>query len=179
MRFCEAQPNPNPNPNPNSKAKICGFVRLRLVPEEQRERPHPVFPELTGAALIRELHVYGQMIATKSDNNKRGTGKDGQTQHMGFGRQLMAAAELEARKRGFLKVAVISGVGTRNYYRKLGYEMEGEGEFMTKVLAPYSSWAWYILGLFFAVMFLVFWLGLQSFVMAAAGVVVTGARREL
>merc|ERR1711965_1087750 len=60
---------------------------------------------------------------------------------MGFGRQLMAAAELEARKRGFKKAAVISGVGTRNYYRKLGYEIEGAGEFSTKILAPYHSGA--------------------------------------
>lgn len=124
--------------------QICGFVRLRLQDAPKKDLEHPTFPELTGAALIRELHVYGQMIATK-DAKKKDT--DGQTQHMGFGRQLMAAAELEARKRGFKKAAVISGVGTRNYYRKLGYEIEGAGEFSTKILAPYHSGAstWFVL----------------------------------
>ena len=116
--------------------KICGFVRLRLQDPDKKDLDHPTFPELTGAALIRELHVYGQMIATK---DVKKDDKDGQTQHMGFGRQLMAAAELEARKRGFNKAAVISGVGTRNYYRKLGYETEGIGEFTTKLLEPYRS----------------------------------------
>ena len=130
---------------PDDAEKICGFVRLRLPPRGGEDGVHPIFPELSGAALIRELHVYGQMIATKTPKE---ASEQGQTQHMGFGRQLMAAAELHARKHGFRKAAVISGVGTREYYRKLGYEMEGEGEFMTKELPPYTAieWRWLLAG---------------------------------
>lgn len=42
-------------------------------------------------------------------------------QHAGIGRRLMAAAEEEAARQGARRVAVISGVGVREYYRKLGY----------------------------------------------------------
>jgi GNAT superfamily N-acetyltransferase len=84
------------------------------------------FPELDGAALIRELHVYGQLIATK---DKKGSSHP---QHLGFGRRLMEAAEDIAAWRGYTRIAVIAGIGTRNYYRKLGYEVEGDGGFMIK-----------------------------------------------
>ena len=93
------------------------------------------FDELRGAvALIRELHVYGQLIATA---NKQGA----DAQHTGLGRQLMAEAERRARAHGCRKVAVISGVGARGYYRKLGYELRGEGGFMLKQL-PFFSPGW-------------------------------------
>lgn len=53
----------------------------------------------------------------------------------GFGTLLMEEAERIARdEHGSVKIAVISGVGTRNYYRKLGYELEGP--YMTKWLTP-------------------------------------------
>ena len=86
------------------------------------------FPELVGAALIRELHVYGQLVATSS---KQATH---QPQHSGIGRRLMQAAEDRAALSGYCKLAVIAGIGTRNYYRKLGYELEGDGGFMIKHL---------------------------------------------
>ena len=82
------------------------------------------FPELEGCALIRELHVYGQLVPTKKT--------DKQVQHVGFGRRLMESAEAIAARRGYRKMAVIAGIGTRNYYRKLGYEVEGDGGFMIK-----------------------------------------------
>ena len=101
---------------------LCGFCRLRL--SDRKYFPEGLFPELQGAALVRELHVYGQLIATaeKADN----------AQHVGFGTQMMAEAEDVAARHGYDKVAVIAGIGTRNYYRKLGYELEGEGGFMIK-----------------------------------------------
>ena len=58
-----------------------------------------------------------------------------QTQHMGFGKKLMAEAECITKERGVNKIAVISGIGVRNYYRKLGYKLEGT--YMTKILANY------------------------------------------
>jgi elongator complex protein 3 len=76
-----------------------------------------VLPVLKGAALIRELHVY---------SNLNGVGKhiDGSMQHKGYGKQLILEAEDIARTLGFKKMAIISGTGVRNYYRKLGYELQ-------------------------------------------------------
>jgi len=80
-------------------------------------------------AFIRELHTYGQMIAigkTQNPNNKT------QVQHTGLGKKLMAEAERIAKKNKFKKISVISGVGVRGYYRKLGYRKEGT--YMVKTL---------------------------------------------
>ena len=52
------------------------------------------------------------------------------SQHRGLGKRLMAKAEEIASERGYKKMAVISAIGTREYYRKLGYELEGT--YMTK-----------------------------------------------
>ena len=49
--------------------------------------------------------------------------------------ELLESAENIALKNGYTKIAVISGIGARNYYRKYGYEiMDGYGEFMGKNL---------------------------------------------
>lgn len=54
-------------------------------------------------------------------------------QHQGFGMLLMEEAERIAREEhGSDKMAVISGVGTRNYYAKIGYHLEGP--YMVKLL---------------------------------------------
>jgi elongator complex protein 3 len=45
-------------------------------------------------------------------------------QHKGIGKQLVRKAEEIAKNLGFNKVAIISGTGVRNYYRKLGYHLE-------------------------------------------------------
>ena len=90
------------------------------------------FDELSGAvALVRELHVYGQLIATENKTSA-------DAQHIGLGRALMADAERRARAHGCREVAVIAGVGARGYYRKLGYELRGDGGFMLKRLAFFS-----------------------------------------
>ena len=73
------------------------------------------------SALIRELHVYG--TAT-------GIGDEGNVQHHGLGKQLLHLAERLAKSKGKNKIVVISGVGVREYYRKLGYI--GEGPYMVK-----------------------------------------------
>ena len=87
--------------------KILGFCRLRLVPRSL----HPAITLTSG--LIRELHVYGAATAIGD------AGKN--TQHKGVGRKLMAEAEEIAKGEGKDKMVVISGVGAREYYRKLGY----------------------------------------------------------
>jgi len=91
---------------------LLGFVRLRFPTRSI----HPVITERS--ALIRELHVYGQAVTIgKSD--------DGKTQHKGYGKRLMAKAEEISRMNLKDKIIVISGVGVRGYYRRLGYDLEG------------------------------------------------------
>ncbi|KAH7488423.1 hypothetical protein PRIC2_007036 [Phytophthora ramorum] len=118
------------------RSKICGFARLRL----SQSAGGGVFPELDGAALIRELHVYGQLVSAISKSKKDAANaapndaERSHAQHTGFGTQLMMKAEEIARAHGYKKVAVIAGVGVRNFYRRLGFEVEGEGELMIKHL---------------------------------------------
>lgn len=114
---------------------LYGFVRLRL---SQTAGAEGTFPVLEGAALVRELHVYGQLIPTYYEGKKNALG--GKVQHAGFGSKLMRRAEDIAREKGFTKVAVIAGVGTREYYRRLGYSyVEESGGFLVKNLVP-KTW---------------------------------------
>ncbi len=75
-------------------------------------------PELQGAALIRELHTYGHLVPI----DKKIAGA---SQHFGFGKKLMREAEKIAKKHGYKKMAVIAGVGVREYYKKLNYRQMG------------------------------------------------------
>lgn len=91
--------------------KIVALLRLRF--------PGSTFiKELENAALIREVHVYGRQTPV-------GSHIKGEKQHIGWGTALMDEAEMFAKKHGFKKMAVISGIGTREYYKKKGYEREG------------------------------------------------------
>ena len=65
------------------------------------------------------LQVYGRAISVGAGRKERSS------QHMGFGKRLMACAEAVARRRGCTRLADISGIGVRQYYRKLGYELRG------------------------------------------------------
>jgi len=105
---------------------IFGFLRLRIRTSSSDKRIP--FHELEGAALIRELHVYGQLVRHAEKN----TGEGSQSQHRGFGTRLLAAAEAISVSKGLRKAAVISGVGARQYYEKFGYVTEGT--YMTKML---------------------------------------------
>lgn len=69
--------------------------------------------------MVRELHVYGSVVPIHSRDPSK-------FQHQGFGTMLMEEAErIAIEEHGAHKLAVISGVGTRNYYMKLGYHLEG------------------------------------------------------
>ncbi len=98
--------------------KLYAFLRLRL-PQSNSHLIKTTFPELMNAALIREVHTYGKLARIGNDDETK------QAQHKGLGKQLMEKAEELARNRGYKKIAVIAGVGTREYYRKFGYELEG------------------------------------------------------
>ena len=86
-----------------AKAKLYGLLRLRII---------------NNLAMVRELHVYGQMA-------KISTGLTSETaQHSGLGKKLMLEAERIAKQNNCKNLAVISGVGVRGYYRKLGYKLQ-------------------------------------------------------
>ncbi|MGE5249420.1 MAG: elongator complex protein 3 [Bacteroidota bacterium] len=92
--------------------QLAGFVRLSLPGPGS---PETGMRELEGAALIREVHVYGQSLPV-------GTEQAGAAQHAGLGTRLLQEAEKVARGRGYQSLAVISAVGTRNYYLERGFE---------------------------------------------------------
>ena len=92
--------------------KLAGFVRLSLP---GKESPQTGISDLDGAALIREVHVYGQSLPV-------GAEKDGAAQHAGLGTRLLEEAERVAKEKGFERIAVISAVGTRGYYLGRGFE---------------------------------------------------------
>jgi elongator complex protein 3 len=108
--------------------KILGFIRLRF-PGAGSSDQHFI-PALNGCALIRELHVYGSL---KKVNDQ---GEMKIPQHNGFGKQLLRTAELLAYYNTYRKVAVISGTGVRNYYKKQGYIFEDT--YMIKQLTFYK-----------------------------------------
>lgn len=86
------------------KKKLYGFCRLRI------DKNNKIFP-----AMIRELHVYGQLVPM--GGNKK-------IQHSGLGKKLMQEAEKIVKKDKINFLSVISGVGVRGYYRKLGYKLK-------------------------------------------------------
>ncbi|MDY7082584.1 MAG: tRNA uridine(34) 5-carboxymethylaminomethyl modification radical SAM/GNAT enzyme Elp3, partial [Halobacteria archaeon] len=92
------------------KDLLVGFLRLRFPGEVVRD-------ELEDAAVVRELHVYGQEV---------GIGETGDDfQHRGYGEKLLKRAEEITRDAGYSRLGVISGIGVREYYRSLGYERDG------------------------------------------------------
>ena len=88
---------------------LAGFLRLSLP----NENPLAI-PDLESAAIIREVHVYGQSLEVGADQS-------GAAQHRGLGRKLIAQAEAIAIARGYVNLAVISAVGTREYYAARGF----------------------------------------------------------
>jgi len=98
---------------------LYGFCRLRLISHNVEGVTHNV---LRNSALIRELHVYGELVPV---------GERKRVQHAGLGKKLMAKAEKIAKENGYKKMSVISGVGARDYYRKLGYRLKST--YMVKI----------------------------------------------
>lgn len=102
------------------KDMLVGFIRLR-IPSDKAHRA-----EVTNAAVIRELHIYGQQAPIG------GLGERG-FQHHGWGSMLLEKAETIANEKyGCNLIAVLPGVGVRDYYRKRGYRKIPESNFMRK-----------------------------------------------
>lgn len=96
-----------------NEESLAGFLRLRMPsPEAHRE-------EISSeTAIVRELHVYGNMIKIGQKSKNIG-------QHTGFGEKLLNRAEEIAINQNKEELLIISGIGARNYYRKFGYERKG------------------------------------------------------
>ncbi|MGD1004438.1 MAG: tRNA uridine(34) 5-carboxymethylaminomethyl modification radical SAM/GNAT enzyme Elp3 [Methanoregulaceae archaeon] len=91
---------------------LIGFARLRF--------PSSVFSsELEGSALLRELHVYGSLVPLGRNAD------DDEYQHRSHGKDLLSRAEEISQNAGFRRIAIMSGVGVRPYYRRQGYERAG------------------------------------------------------
>lgn len=106
---------------------IYSFLRLRITSQDYKNSFSEIYRK---KAKLRELHVYGSMNDTYSKNENK------ETQHIGFGKKLLAEAEKIAKCYQCDGMMVIAGVGTRNYYRKFGYEIpyheKNHGDFMIK-----------------------------------------------
>lgn len=92
----------------DGRDRLAGFLRLSLPAQR-------VFvDEVASSAMIRELHVYGAALGLGHRDGKR-------AQHRGLGARLLAEAQAQARAAGYAQLAVISAVGTRQYYRRQGF----------------------------------------------------------
>jgi elongator complex protein 3 len=101
--------------SPDEKV-LYAFLRLRISDVLSN-----FISELSGAGLIREVHTYGKLTSI---------GEKGKIQHIGLGKKLLEEAQIIVAKNKINKIAVISGIGVREYYKKNGYKLEGT--YMTK-----------------------------------------------
>ncbi|MEC8220956.1 MAG: tRNA uridine(34) 5-carboxymethylaminomethyl modification radical SAM/GNAT enzyme Elp3 [Nanoarchaeota archaeon] len=102
----------------DEKDTMIGFIRLRYPKQSG------LMPEITEkTALIRELHIYGTTVPVASAHGN--VNQQNSVQHKGWGTKLVKKAEELAKEQGYEKMVIISGVGVRGFYRKLGYELEG------------------------------------------------------
>lgn len=121
--ICAEVPRPKRN-------LLLGFIRLRLNNADNSS----LLEELHNkTAVIRELHVYGNVRPVGSSSNTNGA------QHRGIGKTLLKMAEAIAWFANYTKIAVISGIGVREYYRKNGYELIGT-YMVKKFRISYSGW---------------------------------------
>jgi elongator complex protein 3 len=91
---------------------LAGFLRLSLPGEAS---PQTGLEDLERAAIIREVHVYGQSLPVGRESS-------GAAQHLGLGTNLIERAEQIARRQGYYRLAVIAAIGTRRYYQRRGFQ---------------------------------------------------------
>lgn len=98
------------------RTKLYSLLRLR-IPSQCFEKKKHFISCLNQASIIREMHTYGIVVPISKKQNA--------PQHKGLGKKLIRRAESITKKEfGLKKIAVISGVGVRNYYKKMGYKLE-------------------------------------------------------
>jgi elongator complex protein 3 len=101
--------------------QIAGYLRLSIPGKADPAAlpfldPQLGFSDLPGAALIREVHVYGQSLPVGGESSH------GAAQHIGLGTRLLRRSEEIAAEAGCSRLAVIAAVGTREYYIGRGFE---------------------------------------------------------
>ncbi|MFH1713689.1 MAG: tRNA uridine(34) 5-carboxymethylaminomethyl modification radical SAM/GNAT enzyme Elp3 [Patescibacteria group bacterium] len=97
--------------------KIYSLLRLRIAPIEKH-----FLPVLNNTAIIREIHTYGQQLALGQEKMPNLS-----VQHKGLGKKLILEAEkITQTEFNLKKIAVISGIGAREYFKKLGYKLQDE-----------------------------------------------------
>jgi elongator complex protein 3 len=103
----------------NKNNILFGLCRLRIISGKEKDK---------SKAFIRELHVYGKSlkIGEKAPNFI--------SQHRGLGKKLMKQAEKLAKQNKSEQLLVISGIGVREYYKKLGYNLDKNKNYMVKTL---------------------------------------------
>jgi elongator complex protein 3 len=96
-----------------NRKNIYSLLRLRINNDDRN-----ILPVLKNSGIIREVHVYGQAASISKKNSL--------VQHKGLGQQMVKEAERITQKEfGLNRIAVISGVGVRNYYKnKLAYKLK-------------------------------------------------------
>jgi len=97
--------------------QIAGFLRLSLPKQEFVSAHLPSLPIALDEAMIREVHIYGKVTRLHESGES--------AQHFGLGRQLIEEACSIAKQQGYAQMNVISSVGTRHYYRSLGFADNG------------------------------------------------------
>jgi ELP3 family radical SAM enzyme/protein acetyltransferase len=140
--------------NKGSRSILFSFLRLRLSKNAGcTDKGKVIFPDLCNTALVRELHTYGPVTPCKENQGlytsdgpigpkisnllMRSSAELDISQHKGYGKKLLQKAEEIAFNNGYKKIAVIAGVGVRNYYRKQGYVHDtSNGCFQLKHLEP-------------------------------------------
>ena len=104
----------------DAEGRLAGYLRLSFPDTPGSVKGVSLgMPELDGAALVREIHVYGPALALGLNGAARGT------QHRGLGTALLREAEHRARAAGYARMAIIASIGTRRWYRERGYELVG------------------------------------------------------
>ena len=123
--------------------KLIGFLRLRLsgdagvvvkTKSNGSVKRTIVFDDLSRAAMIRELHVYGETVRVSPKSAGVSAITSRTHQHAGFGTRLVQKAFEIAATRGYEKIAVIPGEGVKAYYRRFGF-VDGE-HYLVKTLSP-------------------------------------------
>ncbi|MDR2714273.1 MAG: tRNA uridine(34) 5-carboxymethylaminomethyl modification radical SAM/GNAT enzyme Elp3 [Coriobacteriales bacterium] len=110
--------------------RIAGFLRLSLPKKEYlRARLHEhklTLPIAESEAMIREVHIYGRVAELQgAQKDADNVSANNSAQHLGLGKQLIETACNIAKTQGYKKMNVISSVGTREYYRNLGFVDKG------------------------------------------------------
>lgn len=93
--------------------RICSFLRLSIPKKELSK--NNFIEELKDSAIIREIHVYGSLVNIGKESS-------GESQHLGLGKKMIEIAEDITKKEKYKKLSVISAIGTKEYYRKRGFE---------------------------------------------------------